>query len=735
MKKLILSVIGICSAAIMSAQTYPYVDVNQISFVSQMDLQNCIDASFYAGDTVVTRGVVVIDGNLSEVSSGSISGGSRPFISIADTSAVGSAGAFQSVVIMGVFNGAPNTNIENALAGDIIEITAVVSGFNGMVQLEPISASAVSFVGVTTSPTSRVVPISDLQDNMGINQLATGEQWEASYVEIQNVTVTAISNFTSGGRNRTEFTVQDAAGNRMLVADRFLPMINAGQPTVNPNSPDTAGTFVAPAVGTVFNYIRGLVFQDGNGSCYPGASGFAGGYEINPFNDMDFDKAASPANISAVRRNPIVPNATQTVSVTADIIDLDGTVTSANLFYTADQTAPANLFTQVAMTNPSGSIYSATIPAFPLDSVVRYFLVATDDSSNVTVFPNTPIGAALNTEFYTVRVNGATIMDIQFDNGANGESPLNGDTVSVKGIVTASYLSGDLGFLYMQDASANEYSGIFVNGGPSSIFGLSRGDEIRVVGVIEESFGFTRINALADSVVATGSTGIITPVTLDPSDANLFGTNNSPNLEKYESMLLRYENPAINGQVFILDSNLRFGEYSVASGFFATTGARILAGRQVLGQAQGSLDVSYVSDTAAFSASMNVSPIQVNRNYSFDAIEGILSYAFSNFKLTPRNNMDFFNVTVGIETISSSNVEMALYPNPAQNNVTIQIDENYNFSKLNIQVLDITGRLVMETQTTSSTSSLEISKLDRGMYVVRISDNNQLIHSSKLILK
>ena len=426
MKKILLSVIGLFAAGIVSAQ-FPYVDINQINFVSQADLQNCNDSSAYLGDTVITRGVVVTDGNLSEVASGSIQGGSRPFISIADTSIISNgnvAAPFKGAVIMGAFNSVPNTAIENSLAGDIIEITAVVNEFNGMLQLEPISSNAVSFVGFASAPTSAVVPVSDLQDNMRINKLPSGEQWQGSYVELQNVTVTSISTFSSGGRNRIEFTVQDGSGNRLLVADRFLPMILDGQQTVNPNSPDTAGSLVAPSVGTVYNHIRGIIFQDENGPCYPNASGFAGGYEISPVYASDLDKAASPATIASVERNPLVPNATQTVTVTADIFDTDGIVTSATLYYTADQTAPANLFQSVAMTNTSGSIYTATIPANPLDSVVRYFVEAVDDSSNVTVNPSTPTGAPLNTFFYTVRPNGATIMDIQFTPSLNdGASP------------------------------------------------------------------------------------------------------------------------------------------------------------------------------------------------------------------------------------------------------------------------------------------------------------------------
>lgn len=737
MKKLLLSALGLFAVITVSAQ-FPYVDIEQIRFVSQVDLQNCNDSSLYLGDTITTRGVVIMDGNLSEVSSSSVTGGSRPFIHLVDTAYLNgvSSGPFGAINVMGVVAGTsnPNAAIENALAGDVLELDVVVNEFNGGVQLQPISAAAVSIVGIDFPPAPTVVPVSDLQDNMRINQLTTGEQWEGAYVEIQNVTVTNVSVFSSG--NRTEFTVEDASGNQILVADRYLGMKVDGVSTVNPNSPLSAGNFVAPSVGTVFNYIRGVIVQDENGPCYPNASGFAGGYEINPIDSTDFDKAASPANISNVSRNPLVPNASQSVTVTADIIDNDGVVTSATLFYTADQNAPANLFQSVTMTNTSGSIYSATIPATPLDSVVRYFIEAVDDSSNVTTSPNTPMGAPLNTYFYTVRPNGPTVMDIQFvPDVTDGDSKIVGDTITVTGIVTASYQPGDIGYLYMQDPTANEFAGIFVEGGPVSVFSFNRGDEITVQGVVAEQFGFTKLQAL--TAVATGSTGTITPIVLNPSDTNFFSSANRTNLEPYESMVVRLENPMTGGTVNIINGNLGFGEYTVGSGPAATTTTRVLAGRQSGTQAQSSLDVSVVSDSAAYAASMNVPAVQANNTQVMTAMEGMMYYSFGNFKVTPRNNADLVNFSqplVSIAPIFSSSVETAIYPNPANNRVTVQVDEDYAFDLLNIQILDVTGRVVTEMRTALSMNNINLSGLENGIYVVRLSNNNEMIHSSKLIL-
>lgn len=721
MKKVLLSIMCLIGLGSVSAQTYSYVDINQISHVDSLALDTCNDNSAYLGDTIVTRGIVVTDGNLSEVASGSITGGSRPFIALVDTANGGTPGPFKGIVVMGADTAnSPVSDIENAVAGDIIEITCIVSEFSGLIQLQPLSQTAVTNVGIAAAPTFETIGAGEIQNTLGQNILPTGEQWEGSYVELKNMTVVSVSVFSGG--NRTEFTVQDSAGNRVLVADRFLPMVVDSVTTVNPNSPDSLGSFIAPSIGTVYNHIRGIIFQDQNG-CAGGGS-FSGGYEINPVYASDFDKQAPPPSITNVKRNPVTPNDTQTVVVTADIVDADGVVTGATLFYSDDQTAALNLFSSVSMTTTTANEYTASIPAFPLDSIVRYYIEATDDSSQTS---NTA------TEFYTVRPNGTTIMDIQevpsFMTGST--SPLVGDTVTVTGFVTASYQPGDLGYLYIQDTSANAYAGIFVNGGPVSVFSLNRGDEVTITGVVEENFGFTRIAATA--ATATSNSTTVTPIVLDPSDPNLFGSNNS-GLEKYESMLLRYENPATNGLVYVADTSLNFAEYTVGSGFNAQVSARVLTGRQTTGQAQGSLDVSYINDTSAIDP-LNVAAIQVDENYSMDYLDGILFYAFGNFKLTPRNNADFANLVVSIEPIYTNEAKTSIYPNPTSERVNIQIENEYKFEVLNIQVLDINGRELINTQTSLNLSNLNLSGMERGVYIIRITNEGELVNSSKLILK
>lgn len=730
MKKLLLSVIASMMVVFAFAQ-YPTVTIQQINASSATDLQACVDTSAYFGDTVRVIGTVVIDGNLSEVSSGSITGGSRPFISLVDTTNNGAAGSFKGLIVMGVNvnpGNTPNSDIENALAGDVLDITGVVGEFNGALQLQPLDNNSVSIIAFNNPPTYATVPVADLQNSTGQNLLPTGEQWDGSYVEIQNVTVTSVSTFSGG--SRTEFTVQDANGNRILIADRFFPMRMAGQTTVNPNSPDTVGSFVPPVVGQVYTYIRGLIFQDENGCAGGGA--FAGGYEMNPFDTNDVQKAAAvPPQISLVRRTPTVPNGTQSPTVSADIVDTDGTVATATLYYSSDRSAARNTFSSATMTN-TASVYSASIPSFPNDSIIRYYIEATDNGGNISYFPGPN-----SEEFYTVRPNGMIIPDLQFTlPGTSTSSPYEADTVTVKGIVTSSFQPNDMGYLYIQDANAMTYAGIFVEGGGTSAFGLNRGDEVTVTGTVQEQFGFTKI--VASTITATGNTGTIMPTVLNPSDSNFFTSANRTNLEPYESMLLSYKNPQSGGKVNIINPNLGFGEYTVGSGAGATVDARVLAGRQQGTQAQSSLNVSVLSDTGTYAAGINVAAVQADISQNMDELVGILYYSFSNFKLTPRNNADFIGFNqplVSIAPIFRNEVETAIYPNPTEDQVNIRISNEYQFDVLTIQVLDMTGRTVIDVQSRLNLSSIDLDELDRGLYMIRILNNNEVVNASKLILK
>lgn len=165
---------------------------------------------------------------------------------------------------------------------------------------------------------------------------------------------------------------------------------------------------------------------------------------------------------------------------------------------------------------------------------------------------------------------GTSISDIQ---GEDVASPLAGQTVTVEGIVTGDFQDNDLdvannlGGFFLQaenpDASAMTSDGIFVFDGDEPHVDVSVGDRVSITGAVKEHFGETQI--AGTSVTARGvGTVQTTDVTLPAAGI----VNNSDgqeiaDLEKYEGMLIRFDQTLTVGDLYGLE---RFGEVGLSQG-------------------------------------------------------------------------------------------------------------------------------------------------------------------------
>ena len=706
----------------LSAQAQNYVSITDINYVSPTDLAACDDTSAYLGQTIITRGVVVTPGNVTEVASGSVTGGLRPFIFIQDTAVGGTSTPFAGIEVMGVYTSSTGSlqvpaTFTQALPGDIVQVKGVVGEYNGSNQLSLADANSFSIVSTTTDPVvSDTITIGDLNDAQFINDLTTGEQYEGSFVTLTDVTVTQVIPFSG---NRVSFNIADANGNSMNVSDRFLAQKLSSWTTVNPNSPQTQGSFVPPVPGTFYNSISGVVRHDANGCT--GDNGR--GYEINPFAASHYDIGYAPPYIANFERDPSIPTSNQDVEITCSITDFDGTVDSVAFVWSAIDTQSVANFTVAPMNLVSGTTdeYEFEIPQQANGTLVRYYIYAEDSDGNASYFPSTPVNQAVpNFDFYTVRDNGLIIPDIQFTYNSNGASPLNGAEVTVTGIVTASTKIGDLGFLYIQDANATSWAGIWCVG-----IGLNtyyRNEEVTVTGFVEEYYGMTRLNVTSSN--KTGNLGSITPLVIDPSDSAGYANFG---WEPYESMLVRYQDPN-SSSLYVSQTNLGFGDYAVSNSASAPvwSSGRVLAGRQST-TAYSSLNVQLVTDTAyaSIDGEMDVTPIVVDNTMTFDAIDGILFYGFGNYRLLPRNNNDFMNPSVTLDSVTVANSPIGLdqwavsnlkvYPNPSRDWMQLESAGSGIWT-----VYTLLGQEVVRVQSEGSVR-LSTADLSEGTYVARFS--------------
>ena len=61
--------------------------------------------------------------------------------------------------------------------------------------------------------------------------------------------------------------------------------------------------------------------------------------------------------------------------------------------------------------------------------------------------------------------------------------------------------------------------------------------------------------------------------------------------------------------------------------------------------------------------------------------------------------------------------KIRVYPNPAQSHISIELSSETEIKQ--IEVIDLTGKLVIST---TFVSSLDVSFLNKGMYVMRVTD-------------
>jgi len=93
------------------------------------------------------------------------------------------------------------------------------------------------------------------------------------------------------------------------------------------------------------------------------------------------------------------------------------------------------------------------------------------------------------------------------------------------------------------------------------------------------------------------------------------------------------------------------------------------------------------------------------------------------------NVSDIFELTV-LETLNISennDIEIEIYPNPASNFVNINLTGLKKPSGLTLKITDVTGKLILEQNITSSETEINISKFTSGSYFIQIQNDETKI--------
>ncbi|MEM1174572.1 MAG: ExeM/NucH family extracellular endonuclease [Pseudomonadota bacterium] len=149
--------------------------------------------------------------------------------------------------------------------------------------------------------------------------------------------------------------------------------------------------------------------------------------------------------------------------------------------------------------------------------------------------------------------------------GTGSESPLEGQVVTVEGVVVGDFQEGDAdassdlrGFYIvgLPDASLDSSDGVFVFDGDAPTTDVAVGDSVRVSGQVKEFFGETQVEANSVSVIGRGS---IAPATLSGITGTVLNSDGTavPDLERFEGMLVRFSPTLTVSDTFNLG---RYGE-------------------------------------------------------------------------------------------------------------------------------------------------------------------------------
>lgn len=89
------------------------------------------------------------------------------------------------------------------------------------------------------------------------------------------------------------------------------------------------------------------------------------------------------------------------------------------------------------------------------------------------------------------------------------------------------------------------------------------------------------------------------------------------------------------------------------------------------------------------------------------------------------------SVVLGIDN-HSINLELTAYPNPTTNYLTLNVG-NSEFSNLNFQLYNISGKLIESRKIICSSETIGLENLPAATYFLKVINNNQEVKTFKII--
>lgn len=272
-----------------------------------------------------------------------------------------------------------------------------------------------------------------------------------------------------------------------------------------------------------------------------------------------------------------------------------------------------------------------------------------------------------------------SIYDIQYTTDASGDSELFDSLVTTSGVVTGTYDSG----FWIQDAEG-AWNGVLVYDYGNNAVVI--GDSVTVQAKVTEYYDLTELVDVLD--VTVEGTAVVMPAAFDISSLEVAD-------EEYEGVLVKMST------------------------------AKCITADNGYGESEMNTNETNLAETALIDTMLTNAYFPLTANSYYD-VTGIGHYSFSTRYVLPRMASDV--VLVGAASIEENSMDVAVYPNPATENVTISGIENGT-----VTIYNVNGQNVYNN-TLNGTLTVNVDAFEAGFYIIEVVENGNKAHY-KLMVK
>ncbi|MES2513665.1 MAG: T9SS type A sorting domain-containing protein [Bacteroidota bacterium] len=130
---------------------------------------------------------------------------------------------------------------------------------------------------------------------------------------------------------------------------------------------------------------------------------------------------------------------------------------------------------------------------------------------------------------------------------------------------------------------------------------------------------------------------------------------------------------------------------------------------------------------ASISGNTYTAPSSIGYDY------GYYTYTYpSGCQATYTLNLSTYNC-VGIQENIKDNIDISIYPNPANDKIYLNILNYYPDKSYNVKVSSIAGKLLRTFSLKENSAAMEISELANGIYLVEVAED-KIIYRSKFVI-